>query len=96
MAAVDTHAALVAFAGFGDPVGRGGGLDETPQALSGDVGAFHADNPDEDFIITGLNFRRTTVSVAPGIPEPSTWAVMITGFGLAGAALRRRRRVAYT
>ena len=27
----------------------------------------------------------------PGIPEPSTWAIMIAGFGLAGAGLRRRR-----
>jgi hypothetical protein len=27
----------------------------------------------------------------PGIPEPSTWAMMIAGFGLAGGALRRRR-----
>ncbi|HEX5378263.1 MAG TPA: PEPxxWA-CTERM sorting domain-containing protein [Phenylobacterium sp.] len=26
-----------------------------------------------------------------GIPEPATWAMMITGFGLAGVALRRRR-----
>ncbi|MFN3513494.1 MAG: FxDxF family PEP-CTERM protein [Phenylobacterium sp.] len=25
------------------------------------------------------------------IPEPATWAMMIAGFGLAGAALRRRR-----
>ena len=25
------------------------------------------------------------------VPEPSTWALMIAGFGLAGAALRRRR-----
>ena len=25
------------------------------------------------------------------IPEPTTWALMIGGFGLAGAALRRRR-----
>jgi hypothetical protein len=27
----------------------------------------------------------------PGIPEPSTWALMILGFGTAGAELRRRR-----
>jgi hypothetical protein len=26
-----------------------------------------------------------------GVPEPATWALMIAGFGLAGAALRRRR-----
>lgn len=26
------------------------------------------------------------------VPEPSTWALMIGGFGLAGTALRRRRR----
>jgi hypothetical protein len=31
---------------------------------------------------------------APGIPEPSTWALMIGGFGLAGAAARRRNRMA--
>lgn len=28
------------------------------------------------------------------VPEPSTWALMIGGFGLAGAALRRRRVLA--
>ena len=25
------------------------------------------------------------------VPEPATWAMMITGFGLAGVAIRRRR-----
>ncbi|MBZ4119981.1 PEPxxWA-CTERM sorting domain-containing protein, partial [Escherichia fergusonii] len=27
-----------------------------------------------------------------GVPEPATWAMMIAGFGLAGAAARSRRR----
>jgi WD40 repeat protein len=26
-----------------------------------------------------------------GVPEPATWGLMLSGFGLAGAALRRRR-----
>lgn len=37
-------------------------------------------------------------SVRPGdpnaIPEPATWAMLITGFGLVGAAARRRRTLA--
>ena len=39
---------------------------------------------------------RTVPSLTTGVPEPSTWAVMILGFGLTGAAYRRRRRAAQT
>jgi hypothetical protein len=39
----------------------------------------------------------TTSYLAPtptvtAVPEPATWALMLTGFGLAGAAMRSRRR----
>ena len=37
--------------------------------------------------VNGLDVRLDTAAV----PEPATWALMIAGFGLAGAALRRRR-----
>jgi len=40
-------------------------------------------------------FATLTVSGSPevgGVPEPATWALMIGGFGGAGALLRRRRR----
>lgn len=30
------------------------------------------------------------------VPEPATWALMLAGFGLTGAAMRRRRRSAVT
>lgn len=33
--------------------------------------------------------RRT----APGVPEPATWGMMLIGFGVIGAAMRRRRAV---
>lgn len=32
-----------------------------------------------------------TGDVQPGVPEPAAWALMIGGFGLVGASLRRRR-----
>lgn len=31
--------------------------------------------------------------MAPGVPEPQTWAMMIAGLGLMGVMLRRRRAV---
>ena len=44
----------------------------------------------------GLNVDNLTVTgnLASAVPEPATWAMMITGFGLAGGAIRSRRRVA--
>jgi PEP-CTERM motif len=32
-------------------------------------------------------------NAAPAVPEPASWALMITGFGLCGIALRRRRAI---
>jgi PEP-CTERM motif len=31
-----------------------------------------------------------------GVPEPASWALMIAGFGLVGAAMRRRAAVQVT
>ncbi len=36
--------------------------------------------------------NRFVIEGGGGVPEPATWALMISGFGVAGAALRRRRR----
>jgi hypothetical protein len=42
------------------------------------------------FTSTQNSFEFDNIAVA-AIPEPGTWALMISGFGLMGAALRRRR-----
>ncbi len=50
-----------------------------------------------DSLIGGMRFRSTANSfevdnIALGaVPEPATWAMMILGFGLVGAAMRSRR-----
>jgi hypothetical protein len=52
------------------------------------------------FFTTGgqINLHNLALTASPvdtgGVPEPATWALMIVGFGAAGAALRRRRAVA--
>ena len=52
---------------------------------------------DLSFAIEHISFHAIpTVPEPPAatVPEPGTWALMIAGFGLAGTALRRRRRAA--
>jgi len=45
---------------------------------------------DVTFSSGGVAFEFDNIAVA-AVPEPATWALMIGGFGLAGATLRRRR-----
>jgi hypothetical protein len=59
-------------------------------------GAGEAIDPRTDFsfVETAYSDNRVIASVGGGaVPEPATWALMISGFGLAGSALRSRRRV---
>jgi hypothetical protein len=43
------------------------------------------------FAIDNLRFGLPGQVVNPGVPEPASWAMLIAGFGLTGAAMRRRR-----
>lgn len=48
-------------------------------------------------LIGGDNRLTTFAQIGTGVgavPEPGTWAMMIVGFGVAGAAMRRRRKQA--
>jgi hypothetical protein len=84
---------LVGYSGFGDPIGRGGGVDSLG------VGAYDLGGPITDIVFNPVDFDPVTfgrgdITNGSGTPEPATWAVMILGFGLAGAAMRRRRAMA--
>lgn len=91
---------LVAYSGFGDPIGRGGGVEALtafgfdllaegdPSAVPG--GAVF-NRPFYDADTNTLTFA--SVNAAAVVPEPGAWALMILGFGGIGAAMRRRRLV---
>ena len=51
----------------------------------------------QDYFFTGTNSESfqiigTAAGGTGGVPEPASWAMMITGFGLVGGALRASRR----
>jgi len=48
-------------------------------------------NPSKDIVIDQVYIIAGNPSV-PGVPEPATWAMLITGFGLVGFAARRRQK----
>ena len=46
---------------------------------------------DTGLAFTGIQLDGTIIDPPGGVPEPATWAMFIAGFGLVGAAARRRR-----
>ncbi len=76
-------------------------LDSGNDAVIGSVLNFFID----DFVATGeassgfvdyIQIYDTALGqneIGGGVPEPTSWAMMIAGFGLVGAAMRRRAAV---
>jgi PEP-CTERM motif len=58
------------------------GSEDSPTFLTGTYAL-------SEYLGTG-SYTLTISSVSGAVPEPASWAMMIGGFGLAGAALRRR------
>jgi hypothetical protein len=79
----DTHAPGVENFGIFLPSGTVGQFASNVVWIGYDDQINQADDNHDDFII------RLT---ATAVPEPATWAMMIGGFGMAGAAMRRRVR----
>jgi hypothetical protein len=48
-------------------------------------------HPSFAFEATSFGIKPATTGFIGGVPEPASWGMMIAGFGLTGAALRRRR-----
>jgi hypothetical protein len=57
--------------------------------------AFGVTNWDDNAFDSGLAYAGVFVDGNPvgGVPEPTSWAMLIAGFGLVGATARRRRNV---
>jgi hypothetical protein len=96
---------VIAFACFPDPLGRGGATAAGLSAIAAAMDTIG--NPNDatcdDFVDDAGNPERrysvflpqikdgAIVMEPPAVPEPASWAMMIAGFGLVGAAVRRRR-----
>ena len=73
---------------------RGAGASSVPQSI---VGQFTASGSSQSITLsspTVVNMLAAAqVRELGAVPEPASWAMLITGFGLIGAVLRRRRAV---
>ncbi|MGI4876807.1 MAG: PEPxxWA-CTERM sorting domain-containing protein, partial [Janthinobacterium lividum] len=89
-----TAACLTAYSSFGDPIGRGGSPDPSVSrstALGGAASGLTFGN----LAFTSPTFNDGILSLelasSSAVAEPATWAMMVGGLGLIGAASRRRR-----
>lgn len=63
----------------------------------GDGGAFSVSLSNVEFATPGsANVSATFRLISNAVPEPSTWAMLILGFGMVGGALRSRRQTRQT
>lgn len=79
-----------------ESLGNGSSSFSSPRILSttgryGTLWMVAASLANQDGRYDAFKFSSLTVRTMPAVPEPATWAMMISGFGLVGAQMRRRR-----
>lgn len=76
-------------AGFAFGIGPTGNYEAVSDGQTGTLALALVDT--DDVLDTGLvDITVTPASIPPAIPEPSTWAMLVLGFGVLGGAIRRR------
>lgn len=65
-----------------------------PNGLVGNAWIIAASDLNPDGNLDGFKVGAVTFDAVGAVPEPSTWALLILGFGLIGGAMRRRKTVA--
>lgn len=80
-------------ADFASPASLDTGFDAAPGGASYGFFAINAHPGGDSLLSLDMTVSRVrSVVETNAVPEPATWALMILGFGGAGAALRRSRR----
>jgi hypothetical protein len=83
----------IGWTGGGGGGGYSGGAGGMLDSNGGGGGSYIADDATWLYGLDGANAGNGWVSInfLSAVPEPSNWAMLIAGFGLTGAAMRRRR-----
>lgn len=76
---------------FAIHTGNGSTLGNNTNVFKFDAGAGVSSITFNDRGLSNAGLLSTGGSVAPSVPEPATWAMMLAGFGAIGFAMRRRR-----
>lgn len=102
----DAACSLVAYGGFGDPIGKSGGTGTNvvggPTILAGRAAPGGVVGSIGGVSYGKFNYNRPTYVngvlsfTASAVPEPASWGLGLIGMGLVGLGLRRRSRPAAT
>ncbi|GGB21117.1 hypothetical protein GCM10011380_08410 [Sphingomonas metalli] len=80
------------FTGTLNVTSNGGATQTFSLKGAGNLWMIGASQANPDCFVDGFKLAGLSVSTVAAVPEPATWAMMLVGFGMVGAASRYRRR----